>query len=436
MTSDFTGRYIDQARRAQATSGAPGFVASARALALQRFEALGFPQRRKNEAWKYTNVLPLVKVDFDDDVAYPTSDPTALERHARGLLWAKALVVTNGRVDRERVDSLKLPAGVRLERLRDAADAHADVLEAALSRFADQETNPFALLNTAAFHDALILRVAKGVALDEPLCVVHFSGSQRDPSIAHPRLLVVCDESSEATVIEAFVGHSEAPCLTNAVSEVFVGANATINHLHVQWEAPQTAHVSTTNAYVRRDGRYRQQLINLGGSLVRNNVRTLLQGENAECTLNGLSMVRGTQHVDNQTSIEHLVPNGNSWQLYKGVVSDQGTLVFNGRIFVEKDAQKTDAKQQNNNLLLNEGTTINSKPQLEIFADDVKCTHGATVGRLDAEGLFYLRARGIGEAEARNMLTHAFASEVIDACGVDDLAELLSETLRGWLNEG
>jgi Fe-S cluster assembly protein SufD len=247
--------------------------------------------------------------------------------------------------------------------------------------------------------------------------------------VTHPRTIIVAGDNSQARIIESYGGHDGDRYLTNAVTEVVVGENANIEHYRVQREGHHACHVSSTYVYLERSGVFAQQAFTFGGSIVRNDVNASLNAEGINCTLNGLYLATGTRLVGNFTSIDHAKPHCESHEIYKGMLDGQARAVFNGKIFVRPQAQKTDAKQTNQVLLLSDDATINTKPQLEIFADDVKCTHGATVGQLDDTALFYLRARGIGHQQARAMLVHAFASDVIDRVKIEPLRESLEETL-------
>jgi Fe-S cluster assembly protein SufD len=247
------------------------------------------------------------------------------------------------------------------------------------------------------------------------------------PVAAHMRNLFVVEENAQATIVETYSG--EGVYFTNGVTEIALDQDANLDHYKIQIESEEACHVATQQLEQAGPSVFTSHNISFGGALVRNDINSRLGGEHIESTINGLYVVNGRQHVDNHTAIDHAVPNCNSHELYKGIMDGRSTGVFNGKIFVRQDAQKTDAKQTNQNLLLSEDAVIDTKPQLEIYADDVRCTHGATVGQLDADSLFYLRSRGIGLAEARAMLVHAFASDVLNRIKLEDLRERLEEAL-------
>jgi Fe-S cluster assembly protein SufD len=294
----------------------------------------------------------------------------------------------------------------------------------------------FTALNTAFLVDGAYVRVDDGVALEEPVHILSLASSGGTPLLVQPRHLIIAGDRARLSVVETYGGKGPGVYCTNAVTEIFVGEGGAVEHDKLQMENLNSYHVGTTLVSVMGKASFTSNAINLGGALVRNNVNALFGGERAECTLNGLSVATGTQHVDNHTVIDHATPRCESHELYKAVLDGSARGVFNGKIFVRQDAQKTDAKQTNKTLLLSDEATIDTKPQLEIFADDVKCTHGATVGQLDGEQVFYLRARGIGETEARDLLTFAFATDVINRVHVDALREKLDALLHTRLRQG
>jgi len=275
----------------------------------------------------------------------------------------------------------------------------------------------------------------KGTLLEAPIHLIFVSAPSDAPIVSHPRTLVVAGEGSQASVIESYVGLGGGSYFTNAVSEILVGANAHLTHYKLQREGDGAFHVGTVAARQQADSTFTSHSVSFGGLLVRSDTNATLDAEGSTCTLNGLYMVAGRQHVDHHTLIDHRKPHGSSRELYKGVLDGHATGVFNGKVFVRPDAQKSDAGQVNKNLLLSEGATMNTKPQLEIFADDVKCSHGATIGRLDADAIFYLRARGIGAAAARNLLTYAFANELLNRMDVEPIRRQLEAVLSSRLHD-
>ena len=273
---------------------------------------------------------------------------------------------------------------------------------------------PFSALNTAFLQDGAVIRIDDGVVLKDPVHVVFISTAPGEAVVTHPRVLLLVGDNSQVSVIESYAGLRDAGYFTNAVTQIEAGAGSVVHHCKILRESLQSYHVAGMQARLARNAVVTSNSITLGGALVRNDIGVVLDGEGAECTLNGLYLAGGKQHIDNHTTIDHASPHCASHELYKGILDGDGRAVFNGKIIVRLDAQKTDAKQSNKALLLSERAQVNTKPQLEIFADDVKCAHGATVGQLDEDALFYLRARGLGREEARRILIQAFATDVLN----------------------
>ena len=276
----------------------------------------------------------------------------------------------------------------------------------------------FVALNTAFLEDGAFIEIPRGVTAAAPIYIL-FVSTADEPNASHPRSLILVGDNSQASIIEDYVSLGEATCFTNAVTEIIAGENSVVEHYKLQAENEQAFHISTVQVRQARSSSFTSHSISFGGSLARNDVNVALAGSGAECTLNGLYMTSNKQHVDNHTVVDHLKPHCNSRELYKGILDDRSSAVFNGSVIVRKDAQKTDARQSNKNLLLSEGATINSKPQLEINADDVKCAHGTSIGHLDEDSIYYLRSRGIGLNEARTVLTYGFANDVLNRMKVD-----------------
>jgi Fe-S cluster assembly protein SufD len=398
--------------------------------ALARFEELGFPSIR-DEDWKFTSLAPLAKVPFK-----PAKRPTAgeislaqLEAATLPLGAAQRLVFLNGAFVPElsRVD--RLPKGVIATSLAMALAEQPELVDTYLSREARYRNNAFTALNTAFLRDGAFVHVPKGVAVTEPLYIVSLSKCSADACVSHPRNLILVDESSQVTLVEYYASLELRAAFTNAVTEIVAAANSSIDHYKVQRENLESFHIATSYVDMDRDSTFSSHLVSLGGGLVRNDIRARLGSTGCTCTLNGLYLAAGKQHVDNHTEIDHAFPNCQSHELYKGILDEQAHGVFNGKIFVRQDAQKTDAKQTNQTLLLSDSAVIDTKPQLEIFADDVKCTHGATVGQLSEEAIFYLRSRGIGLAEARSLLTFAFANDIVGRIQVEPIRAQLQDVL-------
>jgi len=285
-------------------------------------------------------------------------------------------------------------------------------------------SSAFTALNSAFFRDGTLIRIAKGANIDRTIDLLFVSTGSAD-SVVHPRNLIVAERESQATITETYIGIGESTHFTNTVTEVLVAENARVSHYKLQRESANAFHVGTAQAKQSRNSYYESFCFSTGADLSRTNVYTVLEGDAAECVLNGLYLADGTQHMDHQTYVEHVAPNCPSHELYKGILDGRSHGVFNGKVYVHPEAQKTDGKQSNNNLLLSDHARVDTKPQLEIFADDVKCTHGATVGRLDETALFYLRSRGINKSVARKLLTYAFAADVLERLPHAELKEAL-----------
>ena len=399
-------------------------VTRLKADALARFEALGIP-RPTDEDWRQTNVQPVAP--FATKPAGPATLDAGALAAATPLaeLLPVRVVLVNGRFDRSLSRLGALPANVRVESMTD---------HGGLSSAAPFDDRAFVALNTALFEDGVLVTVEDGVHLEEPIHILHGAVPSREPRSIHPRVLIVAGTGAHAVVVESYVTVGSGAYLTNAVTEILAADDAQVEHVKVQTEGPDAWHIATVAGRQGRDARVRSHNVALGAKLARNDIGSRLLGPGAECHLYGLYVADGAQHVDNHTSLDHAAAHCPSWEMYKGVLAGSARAVFNGRIIVRPDAQKTDAKQSNKNLLLSDDAVVHTRPQLEIFANDVKCTHGATIGRLDETSLFYLMTRGIGRDEAREMLVHAFAGDVLAKIPVRALADRLAATLASRLS--
>jgi len=410
--------------------GGPRWLDDLRARGAARFAALGIPTVREEE-WRFTNVAPIGAVDFQ-----PAGQISGTADRLNGFAYTDApvrLVVVNGRFDTTLSRVKGLPGGVHAGSLATALKDDADVVQRYFGQLADVNARSFTALNTAFVQDGAFVHVPEGVVVEPPIHVVFVTGGEEGHVMAHPRTLVVAAAGAQATIIESYIGAAGETYFTNAVSEVFVGENAGIDHYRVQQESLEAFHLGALHAHTSRHARFSSHSFSLGGRLVRNDAGVILDGEGGDCTLNGLYVSDRERLIDNHTTIDHAKPHCGSHEVYKGILGGTARAVFNGKIIVRQDAQKTDAKQTNRALLLTDGATINTKPQLEIFADDVKCTHGAAIGQLDDEAIFYLRARGLTYAEARDMLIHAFAGQVLDGVAVEPLRTALEAELYAQL---
>jgi Fe-S cluster assembly protein SufD len=412
-------------------------VHAVRRLAFSRFLEMGFPTT-KDEEWRFTNVAPLAKSRFRPvwEHAGAAVEGTALHRFTFGGLRCNRVVFVNGKFDARLSATAFLPPGTVVGSLAHTMHTDPELVNRHLTKLAGYRENAFTALNTSFLRDGAYIRIPEGVALADPIHLLFVSTAAGEPWVSHPRNLIVAGTGSRLAVAESYVHLSGSGYFTNAVTEIELGEGAVLEHDKVQQEADDAFHVGTIHVRQGARSRYTANSISFGGALTRNTVHVVLDGEGGDCTLNGLSLGTRAQLTDNHTAIDHACPGCASHELYKAVLDGRSRGVFNGKIMVRKDAQKTDAKQTNRTLLLSDDAMIDTKPQLEIFADDVKCTHGATVGALDEEQVFYLRSRGMSLAAARDLLTFAFAGEVINRVHLQPLRVQLEHLLHHLLREG
>ncbi|MEP7228588.1 MAG: Fe-S cluster assembly protein SufD [Gemmatimonadales bacterium] len=407
-----------------------------RQAAIDRFAAVGFPTAR-DEEWRFTPIAPIAQGTWRRAVA-PSRRITReeLDPFIFGHPEWTTLVFVDGSYSETLSSTGKLASGVRAGSLAEALQADGALLEKHLARHAPVEGSPFTALSTAFMRDGGFLHVPANTDLTRPVHLVFVTTSDSAGSVTHPRNLIVVDRGARASVIESYVSLAEGTSYwTNAVTEVVAGANSWIEHTRIQRESERAYHVGLTHVEQQRDSHYRSFTLAMGGALARHNLHARLNGENVETLMYGLYLTRGDQVVDNHTAIYHEQPNCRSWEVYKGVLDGRSRAVFNGKVFVKPEAQKTDAKQTNRNLLLSDTAKVDTKPQLEIFADDVKCTHGATVGRLDDVALFYARSRGVPKEKAQRLLTYAFAAEVTSEIVLEPVRDELDRLVRERLGE-
>lgn len=417
--------------RAGGALASPAWLERLRQAGIASFETLGFPTL-KHEDWKYTNVEPIAAQCFAqaNGEGKTISGP---EIFARGLIETDAprLVFVNGIFSPSLSSSAGLAPGLRLASLADCIAQGDHSVAAELGRHADSAGQHFVALNSAFVGDGAVVSLAPGCRLQRPVYLLFVSSASARPVVSHPRILLLLGAGSAAKIVESYVGASGQGYFCNAVTELVGGQDAVVEHIRLQQESDDGFHVGTVAASLARGCQLTAHGVTLSGALVRNNLRVLLNGEGASCVLNGLYLADGNQHVDNFTLIEHVSPRASSAELYKGLLGGSAHGVFNGKIVVHKDAQKSDARQTNKNLLLSDSAVIDTKPQLEIHADDVKCSHGSTIGQLDADAIFYLRSRGLDMSAARSLLSFAFASDVVQRLGIDNLRRRLDEYLLG-----
>jgi Fe-S cluster assembly protein SufD len=396
----------------------PDWLARIRREGLDRMRTTGFPTVR-DENWKYTNVAPILKTAY---TSAPEEGPRRIPPPREGT----QLVFVNGR----HAPDLSSPPrdGIEIRSLREVLASQPELAEPHLGKVV-HSGNAFASANAAFLEDGAFVRIAAGHAAAEPVHLVFLSEPVFEPTVSHPRNLIVAERGSQAAVVETFIGTTGELYFTNAVTEVVLDDAANLDLYKLERESTNAYHVTTTEIRQGRDSRFASHSMTFGGALVRNDLNVRLEAEGAECTLNGLFVGSGTQHLDNHTLIDHAKPHGTSRELYKGIMDGRSRGIFHGKIIVRPDAQKTDAMQTNKNLLLSKEALVNSTPALEIFADDVKCRHGSTIGQLDAGAMFYLRSRGIGEDQARELLVYAFASDVASRIRIAPLRALVEQHL-------
>jgi Fe-S cluster assembly protein SufD len=436
-----TTAFVEKFQRAALNGGAApaDWLSPVRGAALRRFAELGLPTQ-KNEDWHFTSVQPLAAAPISaQQPAHQEPAVTAfeLERLELGRITWPTLVFVNGRFSPllSRMDSL--PAGVVALPLAAILDSRSQLAERHLSSIAAYENHAFTALNTAFTRDGAFIHIAAGAEVQTPVRLLYVTDGNGDGATMQPRTLIIAEPNSRASILESYVASAVGGYFTNAVTEIAVRSGATLHHYRTQGENRAAFHVGTVEARQERDSHFVSFSVATGARLSRINVYTTLAGEGCGATLYGLYMVDGEQHVDHQTRIEHAAPSCFSRELYKGILDGSSHGVFNGKVYVRPEAQKTDGKQSNNNLLLSERAHVDTKPQLEIFADDVKCTHGATVGRIDEVALFYMRSRGLDPVSARRLLTYAFAAEVLEEIPLEALRqELESITMNRFIGVG
>jgi Fe-S cluster assembly protein SufD len=428
--------------------GVPPWLRELRKQALEQFAESGFPTTR-HEAWRFTSVSKIANARWRAPTApEPPAERVALAAVEREFIKGVAarIVFVDG-IFTPHLSALEdLPDGLRVISLETALARPSDhltglALENQLARHASVAENPFVALNTAFLSDGAFIQVAPGVEMQNPVHVLYLRGSESAHTVTHPRILMITGHHSRIAVIETYASVADESYFTNAVTEVVAGEESAVEHLKLQEEAESAFHVGTVQAVQERSSRFLGHSVSLGAALARHDIVAVLAGEGGECTLNGLFQVTGRQHVDHHTCLDHAQAHCSSREYYRGILDGRSVGVFNGAILVRKDAQKTDAIQSNKNLLLSEEAVINTKPELQILADDVRCTHGATVGQLDPEALFYLRARGIGLEAARHLLIRAFANEVLGRISFAPVRQRLEDRLlarlsQGWTQEG
>jgi Fe-S cluster assembly protein SufD len=426
--------FLEQFQRFERQAKHPSWVFPLRKAGIARFAELGFPTVDE-EDWRFTNVAPIARLPFKPVLERTGEAPDAddISRFPFGQLAAIRLVFINGHYAKE-LSSQPPPAeGITIRSLSEALASNLPTLEQHFGRYAAQESNSFAALNTAFFQDGAFIRIEAGRQLQRPVHLLYISTVKETGAAFHPRNLIIAEENSQATIVESYAATQDAACFTNAVTELVAGEKAVLEHVKFQDETPSAFHIAAIYARLGRHSNVVLHSIATGAKLSRNNIRATLAGEGLECILNGLYLTGGSQLADHHMVVEHAQPNCRSHEYFNGILDGRSKGVFHGRILVRPAGQKTDAKQTNKNLLLSDEATVDTKPQLEIYADDVKCTHGATIGQLNEESIFYLRSRGIGAERARRMLIHAFAAEILERIRHAPAREELSQRIWNHL---
>ena len=401
---------------------------SRRSSAVSEFERMGFPTK-KNEEWRFTNVAPIVNTNFT--VKKDGAKKNLIEKLAEYKFDANIVVIYNGNYSPELSKITEESGKVFIGSFADAYSKGFDkAFEEHFGKYASDKVDGFTALNTSMINSGLFVYVSKGASLKKPVMVINFIEDSNTEIFANHRNLIVVEEGGNAEVSEVYYANCKKASFSNVVTEIFIGKNAELHHNKIQNEGDNAYHVGTTQVEQKNHSRLYSSTISWGGSLLRNNLNSVINGEGIDCYFRGFYLTKGEQIVDNHTLADHAMPNSHSNEFYKGILDDKGTGIFNGKIMVRQDAQKTNAYQTNKNVLLTNEATINSKPQLEIFADDVKCSHGATTGQINPDEIFYLRARGISEYEAKKLLLSAYAHEIIDEVKNEELRNLLVKTLE------
>jgi Fe-S cluster assembly protein SufD len=422
-------RYVAQFEAlADRRPAGPAWLESRRRAAIARFASLGFPTTR-DEEYRFTNIAPIVEADFEYPSVGTTVDRAAIAEHLYGDRVAAELVFVDGRFVSALSSVERLPNGVTAGSLTALLAQTPEVWESSLGALAGEEDSALTALNLALFEDGAAVHIGRNVVVEDPINLVFVTTGTHVPTASYPRVLLVAGEHSQSRVIETHVGLGGGTHFSCAVTEVAAGADSVLDHDRIQIERPDGFHYCRLQVQAARGATFRSHAFSLGGAIVRNDLGAVLGGSGVDCTLNGLYLADGTTVVDNHTTIDHAEPHCGSHEVYKGILGGRARGVFNGKIIVRQDAQKTDAKQTNKALLLSDTAQINTKPQLEIFADDVKCTHGATVGQLDEDALFYLQARGIARADARAILIRGFVGDIVNRVAFGPLRERLDRWL-------
>ena len=407
-----------------------------RKKAIEWFAHNGFPTRRQEE-WRFTNISPISAINFT--MTEKASSNALTMQNIRPFFIDEEfvrLVFIDGNYNEILSSIGELPQGATVRTLEQAMADKPDIISRHLAKHAPLEENAFAALNTAFLSRGAFVHVSKNVVLQQPIHIMFIATDAANEHVMHPRTLIVADNSSQVQVIENYISLTDCAYFNNPVTEVVAAENAVVDHYKIQQESADAFHTSLMQIYQKRSSIYHSHNYAFGGAIARNDLNAVLDGEGAECVLNGLYLATRNQLIDNHSLIDHAQPHCNSHELYKGILDDKARAVFSGKIHVHPDAQKTDAIQSNQNLVLSDNAKVDTKPQLEIYADDVRCTHGGTVGQMDQDSIFYLRARGISRETARNIMIQAFAGEVAESIHNESIRDYIDHLVLSRLKEG
>lgn len=412
------------------------WIRDMRAGALDSFDRLKLPTRTKgNEAWKYTNIRELANTSFQYAFT-PKAGLVTAEKLRETAPWDDSwatLVFVDGHYSRELSTVPFKVDGAQVGSLADAINTHRDLVEQHLARYALADIDGFIALNTAFLHDGAFVYIPKDSVVEHPLHIVFVTAGDAQPTVSHPRALIVLEQNSSVAVVESYIGVSSTRYFTNSVTEIYLGDGARLQHYKLLMENSDAFHVGTTQVYQNKDSSFRSVSFAKGAAIARNNISVLLDSPGGQCFLRGLYLTSGTQHIDNNINIDHAKPHANSDLYFKGILSGRSNAVFSGRVLVRKDAQKTSAVQRDKNLLLSRGAEVDSSPSLEIYADDVQCSHGATAGAVAEDALFYMMSRGLDVDTATLFLIHGFAREILDEIQPDALHQYTEKAIFGAL---
>ena len=402
--------------------------------ALAKFNDLSLPTL-KDEEWRYTNISPLFKYNFNVVTEQKKVSGELVKKLLFDEMDAHHLVFVNGQFSADDSKLYDLPKGVVVGNILEAIKNQPELIQKHFGRYAVDQNQVFTALSTAFIKDGAFIYVPDGKIIDRPIHIIFITSTDGDKIITQPRNLFIAGKNSQVTIIEHYANESNEIYFTNTTTEIFADENAVVDHIKLQEESNEAFHIGRMEIDQERNSNFTSHSISRGGKITRNDFNSRFNGEGGECMLNGLFITEDSQLFDTHTMIDHAKPYCNSHEHYKGILDDKSSGVFNGKVMVREDAQKTNAFQENNNILLSDQAIVNTKPQLEIFADDVKCSHGATIGQLNDDAKFYLKARGIGDEMAKSMLIHAFAIDVITSLKSEHIKTYVEEFLSKRFNQ-